>query len=233
MTTFVLIPGLLSDAGVWAGLAAALPGPVVNADLTRDPSIPAMAARILSETGGPLIAVGHSLGGRVAMELAAQAPDRVRALVLADTGHHPATPAELPRREARIAQGHADMAALVADWLPPMVAPARHGDAALMDDLGAMARQFDAATHERQIRALMTRPDAGETLRALTCPVLLVVGEDDGWSPPAQHHEIAAMTRDAQVRVIAGAGHFLPVERPAETVAAITGWLQQKGLMDG
>lgn len=229
--TWVLIPGLLSDARVWGPLAEALPGPVVHADLTRDASIPDMAARLLAETDGPLVAVGHSLGGRVAMEMARQAPDRIRALVLVSTGHHPATEAELPRREARIAEGHTDMAALVADWLPPMVAPDRHGDAALMDDLAAMARGFDAATHERQIRALMARPDAGATLSKLRCPVLLVVGDRDGWSPPAQHHEIAALVPDAEVRVIPGAGHFLPVERAAETVAVITGWLADKGLL--
>lgn len=229
--TWVLIPGLLSDARVWGHLAEALPGPVVHADLTRDASIPDMAARLLAETDGPLVAVGHSLGGRVAMEMARQAPDRIRALVLVSTGHHPATTAELPRREARIAEGHTDMAALVADWLPPMVAPDRHGDTALMDDLAAMARGFDAATHERQIRALMARPDAGATLPELRCPVLLVVGDRDGWSPPAQHHEIAALVPDAEVRVIPGAGHFLPVERPADTVAVLTGWLADKGLL--
>lgn len=112
-----------------------------------------------------------------------------------------------------------------------MVAPDRHGDAALMDDLAAMARGFDAATHERQIRALMARPDAGATLPELRCPLLLVVGDRDGWSPPAQHHEIAALVPDAEVRVIPGAGHFLPVERPAETVAVLTGWLADKGLL--
>lgn len=111
------------------------------------------------------------------------------------------------------------MGALVAGWLPPMVAPSRHGDAALMDDLGAMARQFDAATHERQIRALLARPEAAATLPDL--PVLLVVGAEDGWPPPAPHHQIAAMTADAQVEVIPGAGHFLPVENPAATTRAI------------
>lgn len=165
------------------------------------------------------------------MEMAAQAPGRIRALVLASTGHNAASAAELPRREARIAQGHADMGALVDDWLAPMVAPDRRGDRALMDDLRAMAVQFDAATHERQIRALMARPDAAAGLAGLRCPVLLVVGEDDGWSPPAQHHEIAARVAGAEMRVIPGAGHFLPAERPGETVAAITGWLAGKGLI--
>ena len=88
MTTFVLIPGLLSDARVWAALAGALRGPVVNADLTRDDTIPGMAARLLSETEGLLVAIGHSLGGRVAMEMAAQAPGRIRA----PSACHPVSP---------------------------------------------------------------------------------------------------------------------------------------------
>ena len=121
--TLVFIPGLVSDARVWRPVAEKMATglPVHFADITKQDSIAAMAAAALAECDGDLIPVGHSLGGRVAMEMAHQAPDRVPALVLADTGHHPLAPGETEKREAKIAKGHADMAALCAEWLPPMV----------------------------------------------------------------------------------------------------------------
>lgn len=233
MTRFVLIPGLLSDGFVWQALADRLGAAASVADLTRQPSIAGMAADLLADGDGDVVAIGHSMGGRVAMEMARQAPDRVRGLVLVSTGHNGGTEAELPKRRARIALGHDSMAALADDWVPPMVAPGRQADAALMGDLRAMVLRHDAAIHERQIHALIGRPDAGAYLHGITAPILLLVGDQDGWSPPAQHHEIAALAPDATVQVIAGAGHFLPVERPAETVAAIADWLDQKGLSHG
>ena len=69
--------------------------------------------------------VRHSMGARVAIEMARQAPQRVDAMVLANTGHAPLQPGEMAKREAKIQQGHADMTALAARWLPPMLAPGR------------------------------------------------------------------------------------------------------------
>lgn len=233
MTRVVLIPGLLSDGLVWRGLGERLGAQAVIADVTRQASIAQMAADLLAETDDDFVAIGHSMGGRVAMEMARQAPGRTRGLVLVSTGHNGGTEAELPKRHARIALGHDSMAALAEDWLPPMVAPGNAADAALMGDLRAMVLRHDAQIHERQVRALIGRPDAGAYLPGITAPILLLVGDQDGWSPPAQHHQIAALAPDASVQVIEGAGHFLPVERPAETISAITGWLDQKGLLHG
>ena len=230
IATLVLIPGLVSDAIVWQPLEAAVAGrmPVHRADLTRDSSIPAMAARLLAETHGPLVAVGHSLGGRVAMEMAHQAPDRIAGLVLANTGHHPLVDGEPAKREAKIALGHKSMEALADEWLPPMVAPDRLADTALMNALRAMVLRADADIHERQIRALISRPDAGAYMGAIACPVLLVAARQDAWSPVVQHEEIAAAVPDAELFVIEDAGHFAPLERPDEVSAAIAGWLERR-----
>lgn len=229
MITYVLIPGLLSDDVVWKDLARRLGPGAVAADVTRDDSIEKMARRLLDETGGDVVAVGHSMGGRVAMEMARQAPDRVRGLVLVSTGHNGGTEAELPKRQARIALGHQSMARLADDWLPGMVAPHRQQDGALIGGLRAMVLRHDARIHERQIHALIGRPDAAAYLPEITCPILLLVGSDDGWSPVPQHRKIAELAPDTYLRVIEGAGHFLPAEKPAETVAAITDWLHERG----
>lgn len=229
--TLIYIPGLVSDARVWRPVAEAVGGDFGIADVSGGTSITGMAQAVLAEVPGHVIPVGHSMGGRVAMEMARLAPDRMRGLVLADTGHHPLAPGEEAKRAAKIALGHRDMQALVADWLPPMVDPSRHGDRTLMDDLAAMVLAAGPDQHERQIRALVGRPDAAEGLAAVTCPVLLLVGASDRWSPRPQHEEIAArVAGPSKVVEIEGAGHFLPCERPGQTAAAIRDWLARTGL---
>lgn len=230
MITLLLIPGLVSDSRVWRALKEHTPAGFVakDADVTRDDDLRAMARRLLDEFPGTLLPVGHSMGGRVAMEMARQAPDRVCGLVLADTGHHPLKEGEMAGRQAKIDLAHKDMAGLAAEWLPPMVAPARAADKDLIEDLTGMVLAAGPEVHERQIRALIGRPDAAEYVPDMTCPILLVTGDQDGWSPEAQHREIADLARDAEVHVIGGAGHFLPVERSDELIAVILDWLARK-----
>lgn len=228
MTTLVLIPGLASDDIVWRALADSAGWPSHDADLTRDDSIVGMAERLLAETNGRLIAVGHSMGGRVAMEMARQAPKRLAGLVLANTGHHARREGEAVRRQQMIDLGNRDIEQLADAWLPPMLDPARVGDATLMSELRAMVRRAGAAVHERQIRALLGRPDALAYIPAIACPILLIAAQQDSWSPIAQHREIAEAAPDAELVIIENAGHFAPLERPAEVTAAITEWLHRR-----
>lgn len=233
MTTFILIPGLVSDGRVWQALAENLAsrGEVFSADITALDRIPAMAETLLRQTRGDLVVVGHSLGGRVAIEIAHQAPDRVRALVLANTGHAPKKDGEEVRRQSMVDLGHCSMQALAELWLPPMLDPMRVSDNQLMDALRRMVVQAGAETHARQIQALVHRPDASLTLPHVTCPVLLLTGVQDSWSPEAQHREMAAMVKDATLEVIDEAGHFLPIEQPEKTRDTITNWLRNRGLI--
>jgi pimeloyl-ACP methyl ester carboxylesterase len=228
--TFVLIPGLVSDARVWAPLAGALSGKhsVHHANVQGDDSVRATAARLLEEVGGAIVAVGHSMGGRIALEMAHQAPERIRALVLSNTGHYAKQPGEEAKRQAKVDLGYENMDRLAAEWLPPMLAPGRSADAAIMTDLTEMVLGIGAQVHERQIQALVGRPDAGVYLSDIACPILLLTGAQDGWSPEAQHREIAERAPDTELHVIDGAGHFLPMEQPEKTIETTMDWLERR-----
>lgn len=229
MTRILMIPGLICDGHVWHGCLAALAGhDVAVADLGVAADITAMAEHLLATHSGDLIVVGHSMGGRVAMEMARIAPARLRGLGLLNTGMAPLKEGELPKRAAIIALAHEQgMAALADHWLPGMMAAGIPPDPAVMAGLRAMVCRMTPDQHERHIRALIARPDASLSIGAWRGPMLLMTGRQDIWSPIAQHEEIARHCPQARLEIIEEAGHFAPVEQPAAVAGLITAWVHE------
>jgi pimeloyl-ACP methyl ester carboxylesterase len=227
--TLVLIPGLLCDAIIWKHQVAALGEryDILIPDLTRFASIEAMAASVLNKTSAQLSVAGHSMGARVAMEMARMAPERVERLALLDTGIHPMRAGEPEKRAHLVELGQREGMRAAADaWLPPMVAPgALDADPSLRSDLYAMVERMNPAIHQAQITALLTRPDARQVLPLLRCPVLVGVGELDAWSPPAQHLDIVDVVPQATYVVFAGSGHMAPLEAPEAVSQALSEWM--------
>jgi len=226
--TLVLLSGLLCDERIWQPVRDALPSPI-PADIRAFPgfrTIEAMASHVLESVPGPLIVVGHSMGGRVALEAAAQAPDRVVGLGLANTGVHPPAPGEAEGRGKLIACARTGgMEALADAWLPPMMGGSAERSAALMPDLRAMVAANSRESYEGQIAALLARPDAASALRAYRGPILLLAAEQDRWSPPRQHQDMQVLAPQSELHVLADAGHMLPYERPVPVAALIGDWL--------
>ena len=87
-TPVLLLPGLVCDAEVWAHARQALSArtEVRIADHGHLDSLGAMAEKVLREAPARFALAGHSMGGRVALEVMRRAPQRVAALALLDTG---------------------------------------------------------------------------------------------------------------------------------------------------
>ena len=215
MTTTLLIPGLLCDGFVWQPLLQELDGEALVAYLTTRDDVTDMANDCLAMADGRLRVAGHSMGARVVMEMARLAPQRMERLILLDTGIHPLKEGELDKRQdsVRIAN-QGGLEALAGPWLEGMVYEPNQSDALLMKGLTEMVLRQDPQIHERQIRALINRPDASAYLGTITCPVLLVVGRHDAWAPVSQHEDMLALLPDARLEIIENAGHFAPVEAP-------------------
>lgn len=225
--TLLLIPGLLCDGFVWESVIKTLADEfdVVVADLSTRDSLADMASDALGACRGDLYVAGHSMGARVAMEMARLAPDRLKRLALLDTGMHPLKPGEPEKRQEIVDFAHdKGMRALAKRWLPGMVHPERTTDLTLMSNLTAMVLRADADLHERQIHALVTRPDASATIHDIKCPTLLVVGRQDQWSPVSQHEDMLKLLPDGKLEVVENAGHFSLVEQPDAVASLIADW---------
>jgi pimeloyl-ACP methyl ester carboxylesterase len=228
--TIALLPGLLCDRAFYAAQIPAFEAlaPTCVADFSTQSSFSAMAHSVLDSIEGPLAVIGHSMGGRVALEIIRQAPERVVALALMDTGVHPRREAEVPKREELVRLAYdKGMEALATHWLPPMVHPDRVRDEALLAPMRAMVMRASPQQHERQIRALLDRPDGREVLSQITCPTLVLVGRQDLWSPVAQHEEIAALVPGAELAIIEESGHMVLMEQPQTSEEALVSWLRR------
>jgi pimeloyl-ACP methyl ester carboxylesterase len=189
-------------------------------------SIADMARHVLQQVPGDLLLAGHSMGGRVALEIVRQAPNRVCAIALLNTGVHPRGDSEAASRgrlvEIARQQG---MEALAAEWLPPMMGASPDRIAQVMPRLVDMVKRATAESFAGQVKALLERPDARAILPRIRVPTLLVSGSADAWSPPAQHLAMQESIADARYTTIADAGHMAPIEQPAAVARAIDQWL--------
>lgn len=231
MTTLLTIPGIMSDARTWSAVVHHIKpqgATVFTADTSRDATIEKMAQRALLATDGDLIVLAHSMGGRVALEMAHQAPHRVRAMVLANANTEGLGEHEVAHREARIAEANADMVSYARGWVPKVISVASRQKPELVASISKMVEDCEPLVQERQNRALLTRPDATQFLPQLRFPVLLVTGSEDHLSTSASNGEIAKCLRDAELQVIDDAGHLLPFERPEELSVTIRDWIRRK-----
>jgi pimeloyl-ACP methyl ester carboxylesterase len=228
-----MLPGLLCDRVAWQHQSEAL------SDVARctsiewgvENSLVEMARTALGQAPDRFSLAGHSMGGRVALEVFRLAPQRVVRIALFNTGYQPrpqnaAGEEEERGRLALLAVARSEgMRAMATQWLPPMIHPDRRTDLALVNTIIDMFARKTPDIFAAQIRALLGRPDATGVLEQIRCPTLLLTGREDGWSPPARHEEMAAKIPGSQLVVIPECGHMSMLERPGAVTEALRRWL--------
>jgi len=228
----VLLPGLVCDATVWTHAQAALRerAPVSIATYGSLDSLGAMAEKVLAEAPPAFAVAGHSMGGRIALEVFRRAPERVVGIALMDTGTQPLAVGEAGAREAagrqellEIARSQG-MAAMAARWVRGMVWVPRLEDTALVNAVIEMFARSSAEVFAAQIRALLARPDSGPLLSRIRCPALVLCGEQDAWAPAARHREMADKISGATLSLVADCGHMCTLERPEAVTGALLAW---------
>jgi pimeloyl-ACP methyl ester carboxylesterase len=230
----VLLPGIVCDRAAWDPVIPALSrfAPCQVHETGPDRTLGAMAERVLAAAPPAFALAGHSMGGRVALEIVRRAPRRVQRLALLDTGWRTfpggiAGEEERAGRYALLALARRDgMRAMGRAWVRRMVHPERLEDATLIDAILDMIERHTPDRFEVQIEALLARPDAGSVLRSIDCATLVLCGRQDAWSPLAQHEEMAATIPGAMFEVIDDCGHMAPMEAPERVADAMSRWLQ-------
>ncbi|CAN5275766.1 alpha/beta hydrolase [soil metagenome] len=152
---------------------------------------------------------GHSMGGQIAVHLAAHFPERVRRLVLVDSaGLHPAP---TPRTLARFA----------ADILPPV----RWGDPTFLPIILRDSLRAGPRSITRSLAHILTE-NVGPLLQHITAPTLVLWGRRDSFVPLEHAREFRARIPDAQLLVLDRAAHNPMVDCPLEFNQAVLRFLQ-------
>ena len=231
--TIVLLHGLLCDEAVWAEQRVALGAQrVVTPLFGHLASLTAMAEHVLQQVpGGSFSLAGHSMGGRVALEVVRLAPQRVERLALLDTGLDP-----LPDGDAGEKERHQRMAlvqlardtgmrAMGQQWARGMVHPSQL-DTPLFQAILDMIERSNPQRFEVQIGALLGRPDANAVLAGVVVPTLLLCGRQDLWSPLARHEKMRELLPAADLVVVENSGHMTTMEQPGAVSGALAAWLE-------
>ncbi len=230
--TVLLLHAFPLDSRMWEAQRAALAQEgyrVAAPDLPGDPpeiGFDRWAKRVLSAVAGGLVPVGSSMGGYLSFELWRQAPERIRALALVGTRASPDSPEQKNARDDTIRLlGEAGKEAFWEHSGPRLFAP--DADPELVARVRAIALEQPITGLAATLETMRDRADSRPTLAEIDVPALVLVGEEDGLTPPADAEEMAAALADARLLRIAGSGHLIPLERPAELERALLGFLRE------
>ncbi|PNU02188.1 alpha/beta fold hydrolase [Novosphingobium guangzhouense] len=222
----VLVPGLTCDAEVFRAQTAGLAdvADMTVADTLSDGTIAAMAERLLDEAPDTFALAGFSMGGYVAMEVIARAPERVTRLALLDTSATADAPdyAAVRRAAVKTAQERG-FETVLRGSLGLLVHP--QADPAIGDAVVAMALRVGIKAFERQQGAIIARADPLPGLGSIAVKTLVLVGNDDRTTPPRYSRTIAGAIPGATLVAIPECGHMAPMERPDAVNAALRDWL--------
>jgi len=223
----LLLPGTVCDARLFAPMLQRLSVPIVTVvDMGGEQSAAELAARILRNAPERFSLLGFSLGGIVALEMIAQAPERVARLALIDTTGRPDPEANAAVRRAAVAKARgAGMDGYIDDNWSRLVAPDNAGSKELKGVITAMARDAGADMLASQSEVAIHRADSRKRLAAIAVPTLILAGEAEQVCPIELHRELAAAIPRAQFFTIPKAGHFAPLENPAVVARHVRQWL--------
>lgn len=238
----VLVNSLGTDFRIWDEVAAALardwrvvlydkrghglsevpPGPYAIADFSDD--LIALADHLGLRRFALL---GLSIGGLIGQDLALRRPDRLTALVLADTAPKVGTAESWSGRIAAVRSG--GLAAIAGPVMERWFTPAFH--AGRPDDLAGWRNALLRQPADGYIATCEALRDADltATIGGIGVPTLAVAGDGDLSTPPDLVRAMAERIPGAGFALIEGCGHIPPVEQPQRLLALAVKHLEKHG----
>ncbi len=206
-----------------------LPGHGLSATNSSDWSF-AYAANVVAElitkvSGSPVHLVGISFGGMIAQVTVITRPELVRSLTLIGTA--PSFPDEVRqgmRARAALVRSQGMTAVVESSLQRWFTQSTRERRPDITDRLTKTLLADDASTHAA-IWDMISGLDLDDSLSEITCPTLVLVGEQDPSTPPAVASRLASKIRESSLVVIPEASHIVTVEAPEAVTTALLSFL--------
>jgi 3-oxoadipate enol-lactonase len=171
--------------------------------------------------------VGLSMGGYVALAFYRLFPERVRALVLADTRSQADTDEARRAREETARRALEEGMGPIADtMLPKLLAPATlEREPEVVARVREMILKTKPEGAAAALRGMAVRRDQTDLLAEMSVPVLVLVGGEDAITPPSDAEAMSRRIEGSRLEIIEGAGHVSNVERPGQFNRALLNFL--------
>jgi 3-oxoadipate enol-lactonase / 4-carboxymuconolactone decarboxylase len=173
---------------------------------------------------------GCSLGGAIGMQLALRHPHRIASLTLISTSARFETPDAWRQRGVVVRSGGLARVAHTTPehWFTPVF---RAAQTSIVDWSVQMVRTTDADCYIAACEALAAH-DVRPDLSRIGVPTLVVGGDQDPATPPADARALVAGIPDARLAVVPGAAHLVPVEQPRAVTDLVvrhfsTAWVER------
>jgi len=237
----VLIHGFPLNAMIWEPISELLikdftvitldlPGFGSSPELPSGFSIDDVAKKVLDSLGTHGIVsatfLGHSLGGYVALAIAALRPNAVERLILLHSTAYADTPVKKESRNKVIKFiGEHGVTEFTSNFVSPLFARPDDNEIAEMRDIALSA---SASSVTGYTQAMRDRPDRSDLLKNLDKPVLVIGGENDSVINLESLRKLVSISANIQLQMLAGTGHMGMIESPSETAQAIRNFILVK-----
>ena len=188
------------------------------------------AELIRSLVGGPVHFIGLSMGGFVGMRLAARHPELVKSLTLLETSANAEPLENLP--QYKLLNGVVRLVGVI----PPiaskvmkiMFAKTWLADPAQVDSIRHWKKELTSNKKSitGPVEGVIYRKGVEEELAKISCPTLVVVGDEDVATTPQKAAFIHQGIAGSKLETISGAGHSSCIEKPEEVNRLLKDWLE-------
>lgn len=211
------------DESLWDEVASRLDAPGCRLPLGPGTTMDEIAQGVANAAPERFVLAGFSLGGYVARKVAELYPKRVAALVLVATSLRSDTDEQARAKKNLIAvMSAASFRGLSAASIATSLHPDRRADKELV---ARIRRMGSGLGYEALVTQSNLRRD-GIAAGSLACPTLVIAAAEDALRTAEETTELARAIPNADLKVIEGSGHMLPLEQPAALAGAINQWLR-------
>lgn len=224
----ILLPGFMTDAALWDDIVPSLQsfGTVVVIDPNDGTTVSEMAQLSLSAAPDQFIAIGFSMGGYVAREVARLGPGRTIGLVQIATSARGDTPRQARSKMLSVsAVDGQKFRGLSRGAITSSLHADRVSNETLIENVRAMSERVGADVLIRQ--AGQSRQSDIDRLSEIKCPTLVIAGDGDKLRSIEESREISDGISGAELVVIKGVGHMIPLENPKALLAVLLPWLRK------
>jgi pimeloyl-ACP methyl ester carboxylesterase len=176
---------------------------------------------------GPVVLIGHSMGGYVSFAFLRQYPEMVRGLILVGTKSGNDTPEAAAGRRATAEKVQAKGIEVVIEAMAPKMLAANNHDHAMADQVRRFMTPSKPAGVIGALLGMAERPDATSELARISVPTLVITGANDLLVPPAESEALARAIPGSQLNIIPHAGHLVAFEQPDKFNHVLEEWLDR------